>query len=304
MLKLPKFPEFKSLEISDKKQIQRFVGKFPPYSDFNFTSLYCWDIDNSAAICKLNGNLVVKFNDYITGESFLTFIGKRRVTATALALLEHSQEKKEMSHLQLIPHHVAVKLSSKRLKISEDRDQHDYILSVSDQLNLAGSKNHSKKRRINKLINSDLDIESMHLHDFNNPDVLKSVAILFDKWASAKSSDIKETENESKAIHRLIKTRELDTEIFIIKVDNRVVAFQIGELLPGDFYIGHFEKADPEIQGLFQYLRYVVAQNLTARGVRHYNIEQDLGIQSMRQSKTELRPVGFLKKYTVSLKED
>lgn len=40
---IPKFPEFKKLELSNKEEIENFTSKFPPYSDFNFVSMWCWD---------------------------------------------------------------------------------------------------------------------------------------------------------------------------------------------------------------------------------------------------------------------
>ena len=41
---LPEFPQFKKLELSDKEEVEKFTSKFPPYSDFNFVSMWSWDI--------------------------------------------------------------------------------------------------------------------------------------------------------------------------------------------------------------------------------------------------------------------
>ena len=65
---IPQFPEFKSLELSDKKDIESFTKRFPPYSDFNFVSMWSWDIKEEIRISQLNGNLVVRFTDYLTGK--------------------------------------------------------------------------------------------------------------------------------------------------------------------------------------------------------------------------------------------
>ena len=47
---LPTFPEFKPLELSDKNDVENFTSKFPPYSDFNFVSMWCWDIKEEMRI--------------------------------------------------------------------------------------------------------------------------------------------------------------------------------------------------------------------------------------------------------------
>lgn len=41
---LPEFPQFKNLELSDEEEIERHTHKFLPYSDFNFVSMWSWDI--------------------------------------------------------------------------------------------------------------------------------------------------------------------------------------------------------------------------------------------------------------------
>lgn len=64
---ISEFPQFKKLELADKKDIEKFTSKFPPYSDFNFVSMWSWDIRGEMRVSQLNGNLVVRFTDYLTG---------------------------------------------------------------------------------------------------------------------------------------------------------------------------------------------------------------------------------------------
>lgn len=85
---IPEFPEFKKLELSDKKDIEQFTSKFPPYSDFNFVSMWSWDIKGEMRVSQLNDNLVVRFTDYLTGEPFYSFLGNNKVNDTAEKLLE------------------------------------------------------------------------------------------------------------------------------------------------------------------------------------------------------------------------
>lgn len=72
---IPEFPQFKVLELSDKGDIEVFTKKFPPYSDFNFVSMWSWDIKGDMRISQLNDNLVVRFTDYLTGNPFFSFFG-------------------------------------------------------------------------------------------------------------------------------------------------------------------------------------------------------------------------------------
>ena len=44
---LPKFPEFKKLELNDKAVLHSVTALLPPYSDFNFTSLFSWNVNDA-----------------------------------------------------------------------------------------------------------------------------------------------------------------------------------------------------------------------------------------------------------------
>ena len=70
---LPKFPLFKNLELSDYANVLSFTKGFPPYSDFDFGSMYSWNFAESMLISNLYGNLVVRFADYVSGNHFFTF---------------------------------------------------------------------------------------------------------------------------------------------------------------------------------------------------------------------------------------
>ncbi len=81
---IPVFPNFKKLELSDKKEVEKFTSEFPPYSDFNFISMWIWDIADNMMISQLNKNLVVVFNDYLSGKPFISFLGKNKISETTL----------------------------------------------------------------------------------------------------------------------------------------------------------------------------------------------------------------------------
>ena len=102
---IPQFPEFKKLELSDKEEIQKMTQKYPPYSDFNFVSMWSWDIKGEMRISVLNENLVVRFTDYITGKLFYSFLGDNEVSETAKKLLDLSKAEGLTPELKLIPEH-------------------------------------------------------------------------------------------------------------------------------------------------------------------------------------------------------
>src|SRR5436190_8395862 len=126
---LSKFPRFAPISIESKDSINSVVAKFPPYSDFNFVSLYSYDVKQNMGICELNNSLVVRFKDYTSDKEFLSFIGDSEVDSTIKTLLAYAAVSNLHHELHLIPEHVVNEIKNPQLfNIEEDRDAHDYIV--------------------------------------------------------------------------------------------------------------------------------------------------------------------------------
>jgi len=65
------------------------------------------EYESKMMICQLNKNLVVLFNDYVSGQRFLSFIGDNKVSETASQLIAHSLKHYKTSFLKLIPEEIA-----------------------------------------------------------------------------------------------------------------------------------------------------------------------------------------------------
>jgi hypothetical protein len=85
-----------------------------------------------------------------------------------------------------------------------------------------------------------------------------------------------------------------------IYVDRVMVAFHIYELVGRGWAVGHFTKAVREPAGASLYGWLEVARSLRLAGVHTLNYEQDLGIPGLRDFKRRLRPIGFLRKFSIA----
>jgi hypothetical protein len=299
---LPSFPEMKPLEISDKETIMQFTADFLPYSDFNFTSLWSYDTENKVRIAELNGNLVVQFSDYISGHPFYSFICTKEVLIKVLLL--HAQDSIDRTALKLVPETVikSQPMLFKEYDISEDKDNHDYILSTEEIGSLAGNKYGPKRNFVNRFLRLHSEFETREL-DLINKKAVKDIFRLFEHWAKKKNASPEETKTEYTAIKRLLQiVNLLNISVIGIYKDNRLIAFSINELGHDSYGTIHFEKADTDFIGLYQYLKHLTAQKLQEKGYKYINYEQDLGIDGLRQAKESWQPVHYLKKYTISNK--
>ena len=148
---IPLFPNFGPISVDSKAEINDIVAKFPPYSDFNFVSMYSWDVRSDMMISRLKDNLVVRFKDYISVKAFLSLIGDSDVDDALTTVLTYATANNLHHELHLIPEHVVHKIQHpEKFTITEDRDAHDYIVLAVKFNDLQGDNYASKRHGINR----------------------------------------------------------------------------------------------------------------------------------------------------------
>lgn len=298
---IPEFPKFKPLELSDKEDVDKFTKKFPPYSDFNFVSMWSWNIEAKMGISQLNNNLVVRFNDYITGEPFYSFLGNNMVNETVEKIIQLSKKEGVAPVSQLVPEDSIKGLDIKKYNIIEDRDHFDYILDLKKISELAGKKFTSRRKAINKLLrNFNCDIQILEkISDENS----LLISRLIEEIENQKKYDplCSPIRREIEAVKRILSTGSiLKLVIILVFVNKKLKGFAIMEIINSNYSIGHFLKAESKVlEGVYCYLMQELAKILLERKSKFINIEQDMGIQGLRIWKNSYAPDHFLKKYKV-----
>jgi hypothetical protein len=298
---IPQFPEFKKLELSDKEDVEKFTKQFPPYSDFNFVSMWSWDTKGEMGLSELNGNLVVKFSDYLTAEPLLGFIGTNEATQTADMLLAYAKEEKMMPILKLIPEETARLIDPTKFLIEEDRNNFDYICDIDQLKTFEGAKFKQKRNEVNFLLASHPHAIAKEV-DLKNPDARKSITTLFHKWAAQKIQEGKEFElHEGLAFYKLLMLSEQYPLVCVgVFLGEYLAAFMICEVSEAGYAMGQASKSDSQIKGTNAFLMKAMSEIMSSYGRRFFNYEQDLGLAHLRDGKTRFRPAFFLKKFTVA----
>jgi hypothetical protein len=300
---LPEFPQFKKLELTDKKDVETITSLFPPYSDFNFISLWSWDLKNEMMLSNLNGNLVVRFTDYLTGKPFYSFLGDQKVNETVETLLEFSKKENIKPILRLVPEIAGKSLDLKKYSFEEDPDHFDYIYKNENLSHFLGEKFKNKRYMFNKFKNTYKDLRiliSDKIDEKTKEDIIK----LDEKWAKRKIEkqvdfDVK---NDTLAIKKLFQSLpEFSQSKFIflcLYIGEELVGFSISSIINPDYVLCHFTKGDTKYAGVYEYMLKSYGEHVNK--IAHFmNYEQDLGIPSLRFSKNSFRPSSFLKKYVI-----
>lgn len=296
---LPSFPAFRGLTFADKGLISEINGRFPPYSDFNFTSLWCWNIFDQIRISDLDGNLVVRFTDYLDGQSFYSLVGTAVTAGTLWDVLALAHQEGVIPILKLIPAESLSGVCADGLQICEDPDNFDYMLSIREMSSFPGHSFRRKRYYANRF--SRQYRATTREIDLANTSIRPEVEKLLIRWAFRKRLSDKETHNEFTAISRLFAcvggSEFLTVGIFD---QDRLIGFSVSELLERGVALMHVEKADTEYVGIYPYLMQQTALRLAATGQNCLNYEQDLGVAGFRHSKLSFRPCAVLKKSRVS----
>lgn len=304
---IPQFPIFKKLELKDKKDIEDIATNFPPYSDFNFVSLWCYNIKDSIEISILHNNLVIKFLDYTSHNHIYSFLGTKKLQKTIEILLEYARSQDLEINLKLIP---ASNVENNGelfevFSIKEDKDNFDYIISLKNMSNLIGDR-YGGKRRLVKKFNEENPNIKIDCIDIKNSFIKEEIMNTFFIWEQTKKKERAETIHELEAIKRVLASAEFFNlvTIGVFNNINQLIGFTITEVLSNNYAIGHFMKVNTLYRGLSETLHKFTAEQLLLRGCSLINIEQDLGIENMRNSKKLWYPEFYLKKYIISKKSE
>lgn len=302
MIQSSKYPRFQKLTISDRTVFQEVTEKYPPYADFNFTSMYCWDIKNETEFSVFHGNLIVRFNDYITGMPFYTFYGHNDVEQTIDILFELSQDHGFTSELKLIPEFAITAQIKEQYNVVEDRDNFDYIISLNEVRNLQGSKFHKKRNMVNRFLREYplAEIKELNLKKSTTREAIED---LLQRWVISGNKNKSEAHNEFLAIQRLFSlVNSVQLESLGVFYEGTLIGFAIDEVIHSQYAISHFEKADITYLGIYEFLKRGIACHLYEKDCVFFNLECDLGIEGLRKAKELWHPVNYFKKYTITPK--
>lgn len=293
------FPEFSKLDSSHKNEVEFITSRFEPYSDFNFTSLYSWNINGTTELSILNGNLVLKIPDYITAELIFSVVGDNRIDETLETLFTMSDK------LRLVPEIVVKSIKDKdKYRIVEDRDSFDYIYDLKNLSGFEGRRYKWKRKRLKRFEASYAQRLSLGVVNINSRESRRELHTVFDNWAKERKKQEKDVIHEKNAIENLLgNSLAFKLVALELRLDGELVGFSINEQLANDYAICHFQKSILDYQNIDIYLSNQTAKKMLDLGCKYINWEQDLGLEGLRKQKMSYAPVRWLKKYTLQPKK-
>lgn len=110
-------------------------------------------------------------------------------------------------------------------------------------------------------------------------------------------------ENEFKALKKLFNgVYKRKFHAVVLRINGSLIAFDTYEYLKEGFILGHIIKILKGYKGAEEIMFHKIASECLPQGYKYFNVQDDLGIEGLRQHKLNLHPAFFIKSYIISPK--
>jgi len=188
--------------------------------------------------------------------------------------------------------------------VSPQPEYDDYVYLAEDLRSLKGNRYAKKRNLIHQFSRDHLQRNRVDTGPIGAEVVAECLECL-EKWCEIRNCDIDQASNlaceKEAVINALHHVEELDMKGLFIRIDGEVCAFCISSHLRPDMGVMNFEKALPQIRGLYQYLDNECAKHLFD-GYLYINKESDMGLPALAESKNSYHPVLKIKSYRLVLR--
>jgi len=295
---VPEFPVIRPIELQDKELLSGFFKEYPPLiSEFTFSNLFAWRHAYNFNISKADDHLLVislKDDAFHALDPLGPLDTKKNTIRKCFSVVRGS---KRLEFIRLPEKTAELFKKTDGLRLSEDRDNFDYVYLRQDLSGLKGKDFDGKRNFIKRFKDNHTFMYKKLLED----DV-KECVVFQDEWCLAK--DCQHTQGLSKekqAMREMLNNFEyLGMQGGMIEIGGKVEALALGEELNPATFVVHIEKANGSFIGIYQAINQIFCDK-EAAGYKYVNREQDLGVPGLRQAKESYHPRHMVKKYTLSL---
>ena len=287
--------DFKPISLDDRNNIEKYFNFLEePFCDFSFGNLFFWSVVENTNIAFYGDFLFIRFSD----EEYFYYafpIGSGEIKKAINLILEDAKlNNKKIKFVCLNKNQTKIlkENSEEKIIINKNRDAFDYIYSLEKLTSLSGRKYHSKKNHFNSFKNN-----CNFIYEEINENNLQECIKFANEWYSQTEVTtplLKEQKVLSKALENYFKLNLIGA---IIKVENKIIAFCVGEkMYKENIFCTHFEKADYNFQGAYTAINKLFSEFLI-NDFKLVNREDDAGVEGLRKAKLSYHPEILLEKY-------
>lgn len=288
---------FKPITIDAIETLKSFAARALTHScDYTPGNLVMWAEYMHYEYAVENDTLFIRSLSELdlTTPAFLPPIGSLPLKESIALLQEYCTQSGTPLHITAAPEDVATEIAAQlpTHSMKELDGWADYIHRAEDIATLQGKALNKRRNRKKKFL---ADYPGYEYKRCTMEDIPAVVEFLLGKGCNEAIMRCYEVHQSIATVRNLPKYPQ---PAGLIKVDDKVVAFTLGEVW-GDMLYIHIEKADREYAGLGETLTSEFAADIIGEmpQVTLINREEDLGNEGLRQAKRAYNPTAMLNRY-------
>jgi uncharacterized protein len=274
-------------------------------SDFSFTNMYIWGADGKMEYAEKDNVLYIKLDFKRVPVHFWAPIPKygaqvnyRKAVYDAINYMKNVGAEPTIRSVSS-PFYEMMQRACPELFVLPTDIAWDYVYEREKLETLKGKKLHGKRNHINKFLSLYPDFEYKKL----DSSMIQDCMALYDHWIEDKDDVSPEFMEERKSVLLALNSmQELSLVGGAIYVDQKLIAFTLGERLQPHMQLVHIEKADASYEGSYPMINQQYVKN-ECMDVELVNREEDMGIEGMRKAKRAYYPVKMIEKYMFSVRD-
>jgi uncharacterized protein len=276
------YPDLAELDLADREILDPlFRALRDGVSELSFAGIYCFRNSHAYRVARLaDGTIVLVGADKDHPFFICPFALPRPDLLDSLF--------QRFGEMKLVTEGQAETLRQAGLLVSEDRDNFDYLYPREALATLAGRALQRKRNLVNQFVKHHA-YQAFPLTAERIPDAL---AVL-EAWRQ----EARDQADYAPARDALTYAEQFGLVGSVYYVEQAAAGYTLGEYgVGGTMFVVHYEKAIPDMKGLYQVINMDFARSLPETCTL-INREQDLSDPGLRQAKLTYRPSDFVKKF-------
>jgi len=294
--------DFKRLTVEDRCIVQPLLQQSQSnLCNFSFANQIMWEETFHSQFALLDEMLIIRFQ--LNGKTHFYFpIGQGDVKQTLEKMMHYAQMQNIKFRMCPITEEKKAFLEENypnQFIFSTSRDYADYLYKTQDLIELKGKDYQPKRNHINKF-------KKLYNYTFDpltQQDIGDCLQML-EQWTVEQNCGKENCSFEQETCAAKIALNQFDAigmQGGVLRVDGKVAAFTLGQVISADTFGVCVEKALSQYNGAYaminqQFLEHQVAD------FPFVNREEDLGVAGLRKAKLSYRPYKLLTKYCLSVK--
>ena len=286
----------KRLRIEDRALFLKYYKDSPPECSYlSFANLFIWKDAEEISYFEYNDMLIVTGKSLYDGTRYVMFpIGRDLCSKMKPMLISNFSENFRIYGMTKKDVEKMEQKCGDEFLIKRETDMDNYVYLTEKLTTLAGKKLHSKRNHINRF-KEQYNYTYERLSDENFIQLQQFI----ERWYSEKETSDSLKRERTAVYNSLLYHKELSLKCGILKVDDKIAAFSVGEQLNEETALIHIEKADTSYDGAYAVINNEFVKN-EWQHCKYINREDDMGLPGLRKAKQSYHPELMVEMYSAA----